>query len=114
MLDWSGAVLAVKGLKEGDCGPNPDLTLSDGSSAGDWRLPTMNELCSLIDFSRRTPALPKGHLFSDVPSGYHWSATTLDYHSEIAWIVYFESGTTCYEDIKNRAGHILPVREPLE
>jgi hypothetical protein len=114
MLDWRGAVKAAKGLKEGDCGPDPDLILSDGSSAGDWRLPTMSELCTLIDFSRRTPALPEGHVFIDVPSGYHWSATTLDYHPAMAWIVYFESGTTCYEDIKNRAGHIWPVRGSLE
>ena len=104
----------VKSLKEGDCGPNPALVLSDSSSAGDWRLPTMSELCTLIDFSKRGPALPKGHMFMDVPSGYHWSATTLDAHSEQAWIVYIESGTTCYEGIKNRAGHVWPVRGPLE
>ena len=113
-LDLKGAEQELRDLKDGDCGPNPDLTLADGSSAGDWRLPTMGELCSLIDFSRRDPALPSGHFFLNVPTGYHWSATTLDHHSELAWIVYIESGTTCYEDIKNLAGHIWPVRGPLE
>ena len=113
-LNWRGAVLAAEGLKEGDCGPNPALVLSDGSSAGDWRLPTMGELCTLIDFSRRDPALPSGHMFSAVPPGYHWSATTLDYHTGMAWIVYFESGTTCYEAVTNKAGHILPVRKLME
>jgi hypothetical protein len=114
MLDWRGAVMAAKGLKEGDCGPNSGLVLSDSSSSGDWRLPTMKELCTLIDFSRREPALPKGHKFSIVPQGYHWSATTLDYYTGMAWIVYFESGTTSYKDIKNHAGYIWPVRGPLE
>jgi len=114
MMDWKGAILAAKSLKDGDCGPDSELILSDGSSVGDWRLPTMSELCTLIDFSRRNPALPNGHMFSGVPPGYHWSATTLDYHSGMAWIVYFESGTTCYEDVTNQAGHILPVRKPLE
>ena len=114
MMDWEGAKLAVNSLKDGDCGPDPALILTDGSSAGEWRLPTMSELCTLIDFSRRDPALPSGHAFSDFPSGYHWSATTLDYHSGMAWIVYFESGTTCYEGVTNQAGHILPVRKSLE
>ena len=114
MMDWKSARLAVKSLKDGDCGPDPALILSDGSSAGDWRLPTMSELCMLIDFSRRDPALPSGHMFSAVPRGYHWSATTLVSHSGLAWIVYFESGTTCYEDVTNQAGHTLPVRKPSE
>ena len=108
--DWRRAVMAAQKLEAGDCGPNPDLVLSDGSCAGDWRLPTMQELCTLIDFSKRDPAMPTGHLFLDAPAGYHWSATTLDSHPELAWIVYFESGTTCYESIKNRSGYILPVR----
>jgi len=114
MMNWEGAMLAAKGLKDGDCGPDSELILSDASSAGEWRLPTMGELCTLIDFSRRDPALPRGHMFSAVPPGYHWSATKLHYYSGMAWIVYFESGTTCYEDVTNQAGHILPVRKPAE
>jgi hypothetical protein len=38
----------------------------------------------LIDYSRRNPALPNGHKFSDFPSGYYWSATALDYHLGLA------------------------------
>lgn len=114
MRDLKSGILAAKSLKAGDCGPDPDLILSDGSSAGDWRVPTMKELCTLIDFSSRDPALPNGHMFSDAPSGYYWSTTTLDYHPELAWIVYIESGTTCYENITNCAGHIWPVRKLME
>lgn len=114
MMDWKDAQLAAKSLKDGDCGPDPALMLSDGSSAGDWRLPVMGELCTLIDYRKRNPALPDGHMFSDFPSGYFWSATTLNNNPGMAWIVYFESGTTCYDDIKYHAGHIWPVRGPLE
>ena len=114
MMDWKGAILAAKSLKDGDCGPDPALTLSDGSSAGDWRLPSMHELCLLIDYSKRNPALPDSYIFPDFPSGYYWSATTLDHHPGLVWIVYMESGTTCYDDIKSHAGHIWPVRGPKE
>jgi hypothetical protein len=110
MMSWENAILVAKSLKEGNCGANPALALADRSSAGDWRLPTMDELCTLIDFSRRDPALPDGHFIFNIPSGYHWSVTTLGSYSELAWIVYIESGTTCYENIKNRAGYVLPVR----
>ena len=114
MMDWESARQAVRSLKDGDCGPDPELVLSDGSSADDWRLPTMSELCTLIDFSKRDPAISSGHKFSAFPPGYHWSATTLDYYSGMAWIVYFQSGTICYEDVTNQAGHILPVRTSLQ
>ena len=114
MMDWEGAILAAKSLKDGDCGPDPTLALSDGSSAGDWRLPTMHELCLLIDYSKRNPALPDSYIFPDFPSSYYWSATTLDHHPGLVWIVYMESGTTCYDDIESHAGHIWPVRGPKE
>ena len=112
MMDWESAILAAKRLKNGDCGPDPTLILSDGSSAGHWRLPSMKELCMLIDFSARNPALPNGHMFSDFPPGFFWSATSLDSHPGMVWIVYMESGTTCYDEIKSHAGHIWPVRGP--
>lgn len=83
---------AVKSLKDGDCGPDPTLIISDSSSAGDWRLPTMEELCTLIDFSRRDPALPNGHMFLNVPSGYHWSATTKDCFYEFRSVASISSG----------------------
>lgn len=45
---------------------------------GGWRLPTMEELTSLIDQSQAFPPLPAGHPFdlSDV-TGDVWSATTV-------------------------------------
>ena len=114
MMDWKSARQAAKRLKDGDCGSDPALILSDGSAAGDWRLPTMNELTALIDYSRRNPALPPTQVFSDFPPGFYWSATLIDYHPQLAWIIYIESGTTCYEDIRSNAGHIWPVRRPEE
>ncbi len=41
-----------------------------------WRLPTMEELLSLVDPSRTDPTLPAGHPFLNVQlNGYYWSST---------------------------------------
>ncbi len=52
--------------------------LSDGSVAGDWRLPNINELQSLIDYGSIKPALPSGHPFEDVnlDEDKYWSGTS--------------------------------------
>jgi len=62
MPPWGQALSFANGLASGQC------WLSDGSHAGDWRLPNREELESLIDFSQHDPALPAGHPFSNVRS----------------------------------------------
>jgi len=52
---WSEAVDYCNGLAEGTCG------LSDGSSAGDWRLPNVRELHTLVDYAYDAPALTTSH-----------------------------------------------------
>jgi hypothetical protein len=57
-----------------------------------WRLPSINELASLIDPTVVTiPSLPNGHPFTNIqtsPQGY-WSATTSASAPLLAWLVYF-------------------------
>ena len=57
-----------------------------------WRLPTLQELTSLIDPSRALPALPIGHPFSNVQSAAYWSATTDATNVLNAWALGFASG----------------------
>jgi hypothetical protein len=57
-----------------------------------WRLPTIQELASLIDPTQSNPALPAGHPFSNVQSDGYWSATTDAASAVNAWVVDFFSG----------------------
>ncbi|MFO1427562.1 MAG: DUF1566 domain-containing protein [Steroidobacteraceae bacterium] len=82
---WSGALQAANQLASGQCG------LSDGSSAGQWRLPNVVELESLVDISRSAPALPAGHPFIGAAASY-WSSTT--YYGDVgsAWVLRLADG----------------------
>ncbi len=70
LLDWPSALAWCNKLANGKCG------LSDNSVAGDWRLPNIVELRSLIDYSRHDPALSAGHPFYKVQPTWYWSSTT--------------------------------------
>ncbi len=62
-----------------------------------WRLPTLQELASLIDPSVAAPSLPAGHPFTNVQSSVgdfpplYWSATTSDANTVNAWTVEFNA-----------------------
>ncbi len=59
-----------------------------------WRLPTLQELASLVDRSQQLPALPAGHPFNkdNVQSSNYWSATTVASNTSDAWFVQFGNG----------------------
>lgn len=67
---WGDALNAVSQLSSGSCG------LSDASQAGDWRMPNLVELESLIDVSASNPALSAGNPFINVSNGIYWSSTS--------------------------------------
>ena len=69
-----------------------------------WRLPTVEELASLVDLTQSNPALPSGHPFdTDCTSGgcvqsyIYWSATTLAGAPGV-WGVNVDSGYVGYYD----------------
>ena len=61
-----------------------------------WRLPTVEELSSLIDTRRTNPALPTGHPFVGVKFGptewAYWSSTSHENPDGSAWFVNLGSG----------------------
>jgi hypothetical protein len=100
---WVSALTSADSLASGFCG------LTDGSSAGDWRLPNVRELQSLIDYGEFGPALPDGHPFTGVLSNYYWSSTTYTNTTSYAWDVVLTNGFVRY-DPKSNAQYVWPVR----
>lgn len=68
---WAAALQAANTLASGSCG------LADGSVPGDWRVPNIKELQSLIDYGFWGPSL------SDAAGTGHW--TEGDPFSGVVW-----------------------------
>ncbi|MBT3194686.1 MAG: DUF1566 domain-containing protein [Verrucomicrobia bacterium] len=84
--------------------------LTDGSVTGDWRLPNVRELQSLVDYGRASFALPSGHSFTNVQSSAHyWSSTTYESDTGKAWYVNMVDGSIGSEG-KYMKLHAWPVR----
>jgi len=74
--------------------PSHCYPLGVGGRKG-WRLPTIEELASLVDTSNLSPALPSGHPFtltSTQEDGFYWSATTDAFFTGNAWGVNLDVG----------------------
>lgn len=70
-MAWTAALTAANQLASGACG------LTDGSTAGQWRMPNANELESLVDVSHSSPAVPASSPFIHIDlAAAYWTSTT--------------------------------------
>lgn len=79
-----------------------------------WRLPTVEELASLVDTRRSNPSLPSGHPFVNVRFGdgvpAYWTSTNHEQTSSgAAWFVNLGSGAAGLAN-KATSGFTWPVR----
>ncbi|GFO60582.1 hypothetical protein GMST_29070 [Geomonas silvestris] len=101
-ITWSAALGAANTLRSGRCG------LSDASAAGEWRLPNVNELESLIDLSQYYHPLPPGNPFLNVQWGY-WTSTTLAaFPGNAEWVAFDNGGAR--GSVKSNLSYLWPVR----
>ena len=103
--NWANALTAANLLANGRCG------LNDGSTAGQWRLPNVREMQSLIDFgyARANPALPSLHPFTGVQPLLYWSSTTHQVLTDWVWYVSLYDGTV-FNATKTLNYYVWPVR----
>ena len=117
-LPWAGALAAVKTLASGQCG------LTDGSTAGGWRVPSRNEMQSLSDRMQSNEADFFDHTFVNndgtlyqaaafnnfISFQYYWTSTTDAANTIMAWTV-FSCDFGVYDALKGDAGYTLAVRD---
>ena len=59
----------------------------------DWRMPNINELKSIVDRSKREPAIVDGFENIGTNSSYrYWSSTSFVFGENVAWFVNFYRG----------------------
>lgn len=94
--NWPTALADVNQLASGSCG------LTDNSTAGQWRLPNINELESLIDAANANPPLPTGQPFTSVATtANYWSSTTYYGNTASAWAIRFSDGSYVNDGVAN-------------
>jgi hypothetical protein len=109
---WTNALTAANSLASGYCG------LTDGSVAGQWRLPNANELRSLFDRNYTYPALSNNagtgkwtgaaDEFTDVQTNY-WTSSTSPYSAGAAIRVAFSGSIESYSKFQDYK--VWPVRD---
>lgn len=76
----------------------------------DWRMPTIKELISLVDYSRHSPASS----FPGMPNKTFWSSSPNAVNPSLAWYVDFSDGLADYGG-KGDTNYVRCVRRgPLE
>lgn len=113
-VTWDDALSNADSLADGVCG------LSDSSLFGDWRLPNVIELESLVHFDyHRQLADPNIYTtnarwlnsqgFTTTQNSGYWTSTTAPNHADRAYYVYMDFGYTHFDE-KNETAYFMAVR----
>ena len=92
-LKWKDAVKACQEL--------------DFAGHKDWRLPTREELLSIVDLTRYSPAIDP--IFTNTHRSWYWASTPCAFSEGAAWCVDFTSGGV-FDVSKGDYNYVRPVR----
>lgn len=96
-LDWGSALKIAAGVG-----------LAPPMGYGPWRLPTINELESLVDAGQYSPALPQGHPFSRVAETY-CSSTTSSFETDWCMVLHLHKGAVGVGHKRSGSFHVWAV-----
>ena len=107
---WLTAFTVVQALASG----NLACSLTDGSAAGDWRLPNVKEYMRLMDLGGMVPngVLPPGNPFINFNASNYLTSTTLANAPERMWFISMSDGQAQGVVETGNGGHITAVRGP--
>ena len=87
ILTWPNAITYCEGLTLG--------------GRSDWRLPNINELASILDYTKSTSPSINTTAFPGTQSNYYWSSSTYIQDTSTAWLIYFGNGDMVYGNKSN-------------
>jgi formylglycine-generating enzyme required for sulfatase activity len=76
----------------------------------DWRLPTLFELETIVDYAKASPAVPTA--FAGTIAMYYWSLSPYSPSSSHAWVVDFATGRTLFDVEPSYNPRVRCVRSP--
>jgi len=103
-LMW-GPALSFKLAK--DAGPKACAECKVGGHT-DWRVPTVEEYCSIINRKKRNPCVDT-EIFPDTKSDWYWTCEDYADDSGVAWVVNFYNGNV-FSDVETYGYYVRPVR----
>lgn len=104
VVNWEQGLQICNTLAGGSGG------LSDGSVAGDWRLPNVNEMESILDLDNASgPALETPNPFVNLQPANYWTSTSTASFPALGWYVALAVGCPVF-DLKFNVMRIWPVR----
>ncbi len=111
-VSWQNAQTLVKGLNTGHL-PECD------ANHNDWRLPTVQEIQSLVHYGFSNPAMSNAagtkpwqpdDVFSNVKSDNYWTSTPDAANPNFAWRIRFDRGLV-FTEHKTYSFYVWPVRD---